>query len=325
MALLRNAGSIVQLEVEYDLNGPLLQKQNTSAIRRKCTEIVLERDNGPFRADGDLLGLTLRGGAYGPDPSKSRPITVTAIRLGSSAHREGRLRTGDRLLAINGIDVGSMTLSATQNLLRRAEGQRIYLTVEYDVSMLGEQVSSLLILSTPFTDNLRKTNRPVLLEVEKVPGVDFGLMLGLRWTPPYTPTLNQRKTPNSLRFPTDSLKDSIASRRCSVFVERVLSASVADRCGAFRPGDQLKAIDGISLDFASGLKEVYQLLKSQCTILRLEMVPFDQRRVRSTERVLDVNNYQPARGNVSNGEYYGSFGCSISPSSMGTRTSLSII
>jgi len=35
----------------------------------------------------------------------------------------------------------------------------------------------------------------------------------------------------------------------------------------------LKAIDGISLQLCSNLAEVYQLLRSECPLLRLEVLP----------------------------------------------------
>jgi hypothetical protein len=44
-------------------------------------------------------------------------------------------------------------------------------------------------------------------------------------------------------------------------------------CGAVGPGDELLAIDGISLELVGGLVEAYQLLRSQSAILRLELIP----------------------------------------------------
>ena len=96
----------------------------------KCTDITLEKEGGSF-------GFTMRGGAYGPDANKSRPITVTAIRPGAPADREGRLRVGDRIGSINGIDVYSATLSAAQKLLLAAR-DAVMLTIEYDCSIIGE-------------------------------------------------------------------------------------------------------------------------------------------------------------------------------------------
>lgn len=46
----------------------------------KCTDITLEKEGGSF-------GFTLRGGAFGPDLAKSRPLTITSIRPGGPADR----------------------------------------------------------------------------------------------------------------------------------------------------------------------------------------------------------------------------------------------
>ena len=47
-----------------------------------------------------------------------------------------RLRVGDRVLSINGIDIYSATLAAAQQLLLSAR-DAVMLTVEYDVSIIG--------------------------------------------------------------------------------------------------------------------------------------------------------------------------------------------
>jgi len=197
MQLVRSSGSVLQMEVEYDLNGPYFQRPlpGDIGIVQKSTEIILEKDYDALAVGGgggqqspSLFGMTVRGGAYGPDARKSRPITVTAIRAGGPAHREGRLRVGDRILSVNGIDIAQSTLSVANNLLRQTLGPRAHLTIEYDCSVL---------------EALRRAKGPLLLEIEKAPGVDFGLVLTMRW---------RRE----------------AGERW-VMVERVVRASVADR------------------------------------------------------------------------------------------------
>lgn len=56
------------------------------------------------------------------------------------------------------------------------------------------------------------------------------------------------------------------------------------RCGAVQPGDELLAIDGISLELMGGLAEAYQLLRSQSALLRLELVPSPVVRVKDSLR-----------------------------------------
>uniref|UniRef100_A0A0N4VH75 PDZ domain-containing protein n=1 Tax=Enterobius vermicularis TaxID=51028 RepID=A0A0N4VH75_ENTVE len=152
LSILRNAGTEVSLRVEYDLNQPYFLWPPNSM--RKCTDITLERDQDGF-------GLTLRGGAYGPDKNKSRPITITNIRIGGPAHKEGRLRVGDRILCINGVDVFSATLATAQKLLDETV-HIVNLTVEYSVAVF---------------ENLHKESGPLIIELEKRPETDFGVRL----------------------------------------------------------------------------------------------------------------------------------------------------
>lgn len=53
--------------------------------------------------------------------------------------REGRLRVGDRIISINGVDVYSATLSVAQKILQECATHAV-LTVEYDVSILGKDI-----------------------------------------------------------------------------------------------------------------------------------------------------------------------------------------
>jgi hypothetical protein len=104
LSLLRNSGEdFVELELGYNLNGPEMGAQaNGRGIEQKTTEIELKEEEEEGEGS-TMFGMTLRGGAYGPDAQKSRPLTVTAIRVGGAAHREGRLRLGDRVVAVNGV------------------------------------------------------------------------------------------------------------------------------------------------------------------------------------------------------------------------------
>lgn len=74
----------MELELEYDLNS-VLRPADNPGIRKKIVEMELVEEEG----GGSGFGFTLRGGAYGPDPTKNRPLTVTAIRTGGAAHRYG--------------------------------------------------------------------------------------------------------------------------------------------------------------------------------------------------------------------------------------------
>lgn len=105
MLLLRNAGPLVTLELKYDLKSAFFCEPKQTSWQ-KCAEISLENDYEASTALADaslfnthknssimfssffgLYGITIRGGAYGPDSTKNRPITITSIRTGGPAHR----------------------------------------------------------------------------------------------------------------------------------------------------------------------------------------------------------------------------------------------
>ncbi len=52
-------------------------------------------------------------------------------------HREGTLKIGDRVLAINGINVSGATLQDAHNLMRQCRGTTLFL-IEYDVAIVGK-------------------------------------------------------------------------------------------------------------------------------------------------------------------------------------------
>ncbi len=51
--------------------------------------------------------------------------------------REGTLKVGDRILAVNSVDVTRMSLIDVTSLLRRSKSH-VHLLVEYDVSVMGQ-------------------------------------------------------------------------------------------------------------------------------------------------------------------------------------------
>ncbi len=51
--------------------------------------------------------------------------------------REGTLKIGDRVLAINGINVTGATLQDAHNLMKQCRGTTLFL-IEYDVAIVGK-------------------------------------------------------------------------------------------------------------------------------------------------------------------------------------------
>lgn len=54
--------------------------------------------------------------------------------------REGTMKIGDRVLAINGINVGGATLQDAYNLMKQCRGTTLFL-IEYDVAIVGRMSS----------------------------------------------------------------------------------------------------------------------------------------------------------------------------------------
>jgi glutamate receptor-interacting protein len=86
--------------------------------------------------ESNSYGFTIRGG-FNEDKLKSRPLIVTNIRASSPADREGTLKIGDRILAINGINVLNATLQEAYCILKQCKGLTLFL-VEYDSAIVGK-------------------------------------------------------------------------------------------------------------------------------------------------------------------------------------------
>ncbi|KAL3851671.1 hypothetical protein ACJMK2_015398 [Sinanodonta woodiana] len=149
--VLKNADERVVLEIEYTLPSP--GPMNMMSVRCKQHTVKLDKDGSSF-------GFTLRGG-INKDSMKSRPQTITQIRPGGSADREGSLKPGDRILSVNDYNVFNLTLAEIMMLLQQCENQA-HFTIEYDVSII---------------DAVQKATGPLLIEIDKTPGAALGISL----------------------------------------------------------------------------------------------------------------------------------------------------
>lgn len=96
-----------------------------SIIILQLSQVRVERESGS-------LGVTLRGGV-------GRALVVTGVKPEGPAAREGRVRPGDRLLAVDDAELRGLTLAEAQRALRRSsEAPVASLTIEYDVANMEE-------------------------------------------------------------------------------------------------------------------------------------------------------------------------------------------
>ena len=146
--MIKNADDTLRLEIEYNL--PPWRKKNKNknkiknsieikflllaaihppnTVRSQTVHIQLEKEVSSY-------GFTMRGGSN-EDKTKSRPLIVTNIRAGSPADREGTLKIGDRIIAINGINVLNASLQDAYAIIKQCKGVALFL-IEYDSAIVG--------------------------------------------------------------------------------------------------------------------------------------------------------------------------------------------
>lgn len=148
--LLKNAGEKVTLEIEYEMPEPT---SASGSIQTRQWEVTLDKERPGY-------GFTLRGGMK-VDNMRAHPLTVVAIRPGSSADRDGQLKAGDRVVQVNGYKVSHLTLAEMWSLLQQC-GHQTTFTIAYDVAVM---------------DAVENASGPLLVEIDKTPGAALGIVL----------------------------------------------------------------------------------------------------------------------------------------------------
>ncbi|XP_071960184.1 glutamate receptor-interacting protein 2-like [Antedon mediterranea] len=149
--LLKNAGDVVNLLIEYEV--PMMPEENGIQVLTKLIEVCLPKE-------GMGYGFTIRGGVHS-DASKTRPITVTQIRTGGPADREGTMKIGDHIVSVGGITLNKHGHQEALTVISQAAQEAVFV-LEYDVSVM---------------DAVTNANGPLLIEVAKTPGAHLGVSL----------------------------------------------------------------------------------------------------------------------------------------------------
>ncbi|GJQ75883.1 Grip [Trypoxylus dichotomus] len=188
------------------------------------------------RVDGSL-GITLRGGAVIEHPHLSRPLVITQVRTNGPAYRTGLIRVGDRLLKVDNQPLINKTLMEAQKLLKdTSHGGSTFttLTIEYDINNM---------------ESVKYATGPLLVEIDRQVNEDLGLVLS-----------------NCCDFAGDEIMTA------GIYIANIIPASTADRCGALNVGDQLLAIDDITLeDWTGGPDDAERLLREAT---KLQILPY---------------------------------------------------
>ncbi|XP_022917936.2 glutamate receptor-interacting protein 2 isoform X1 [Onthophagus taurus] len=189
------------------------------------------------RLEGSL-GITLRGGTVLEQPHLSKPLVITQVRTNGPAYRSGLIKPGDRLLKVDSQPLINKTLIEAQKLLKEASqnnGPFTNLTIEYDVNIM---------------ESVKYATGPLLVEIDRQMNEDLGLILG-----------------NCCDL--NSTEDILTA---GIFISNIIPASVADRCGALNVGDQILAIDNITMEEFNGSSEDAESLLRDAR--KLQILPY---------------------------------------------------
>ncbi|XP_014642192.1 PREDICTED: glutamate receptor-interacting protein 1 isoform X1 [Ceratotherium simum simum] len=114
----------------------------------------------------------------------------------------------------------------------------------------GQEATLLIEYDVSVMDSVATASGPLLVEVAKTPGASLGV----------------------------ALTTSMCCNKQVIVIDKIKSASIADRCGALHVGDQILSIDGTSMEYCT-LAEATQFLANTTDQVKLEILPHHQTRL----------------------------------------------
>nr|XP_032644723.1 glutamate receptor-interacting protein 1 isoform X4 [Chelonoidis abingdonii] len=114
----------------------------------------------------------------------------------------------------------------------------------------GQEATLLIEYDVSVMDSVATASGPLLVEVAKTPGAALGV----------------------------ALTTSMCCNKQVIVIDKIKSASFADRCGALHVGDHILSIDGTSMEYCT-LAEATQFLANTADNVKLEILPHHQTRL----------------------------------------------
>ncbi|KAJ7329791.1 hypothetical protein JRQ81_015965, partial [Phrynocephalus forsythii] len=114
----------------------------------------------------------------------------------------------------------------------------------------GQEATLLIEYDVSVMDSVATASGPLLVEVAKTAGSALGV----------------------------ALSTSMCCSKQVIIIDKIKSASIADRCGALHVGDHILSIDGTSMEFCT-LAEATQFLANTADNVKLEILPHHQTRL----------------------------------------------
>ncbi|KAM3925348.1 glutamate receptor-interacting protein 1 isoform 9-T9 [Leptodactylus fuscus] len=130
----------------------------------------------------------------------------------------------------------------------------------------GQEATLLVEYDVSVMDSVSTASGPLLVEVAKTPGSNLGV----------------------------ALTTSMYCNKQVIVIDKIKSASIADRCGALHIGDHILSVDGTSMEYCT-LAEATQLLASTSEHVKLEILPYHQTRLalKGPDHALVSSSFSP--------------------------------
>ncbi|XP_039357776.1 glutamate receptor-interacting protein 1 isoform X7 [Mauremys reevesii] len=130
----------------------------------------------------------------------------------------------------------------------------------------GQEATLLIEYDVSVMDSVATASGPLLVEVAKTPGAALGV----------------------------ALTTSMCCNKQVIVIDKIKSASFADRCGALHVGDHILSIDGTSMEYCT-LAEATQFLANTADNVKLEILPHHQTRLalKGPEHALVSSSFSP--------------------------------
>ncbi|XP_055252700.1 glutamate receptor-interacting protein 1 isoform X5 [Moschus berezovskii] len=130
----------------------------------------------------------------------------------------------------------------------------------------GQEATLLIEYDVSVMDSVATASGPLLVEVAKTPGASLGV----------------------------ALTTSMCCNKQVIVIDKIKSASIADRCGALHVGDHILSIDGTSMEYCT-LAEATQFLANATDQVKLEILPHHQTRLalKGPDHALVSSSFSP--------------------------------
>ncbi|XP_013404155.1 disks large 1 tumor suppressor protein isoform X2 [Lingula anatina] len=238
---LKKAGNSVTLLVRRQNNPPL----------ENIVELELVKGNKG-------LGFSIAGGRGNQHIPGDNGIFVTKIIEGGASQQDGRLQVGDRLIAVNDVNLENVThedavaaLKATQERVVLTVGKPTYLQ-NADFTDMGHSPQS-----SPTPDTVQIVQKPPPSPKHQPPPavtVTSNSMQQMTSTPKPTPQVVDEDIPReprkvTLKKGSSGLGFNIVGGEDGegIYVSFILAGGPADLSGELKRGDQLISVNGVDL------------------------------------------------------------------------------